>query len=552
LKLKSGQLNSAYQRWAAWIGAQPAQRVIWVLAFLFSCWILLDIFNLRVTNGLASSAFDTMVRARVYTHAPDPRIVIVDIDESSLQRMSAEFGRWPWPRDTLATVLDHIEKQKPAAIVWDVLFSDADQISPGGDAAFDAAVSRSAHSHFAVVRLRESSDAQSQIARPVLPTLWATSGTPSPTNAGSTAATVAMIPPALAAVSRAPLGYNNGYVDGDGVLRHYRYFETLRDGSVIQSLPMSVLSSLDPAAYQHEIANISKWWSNRDELVDWRRHANLYPHYPIADVFDSADSGQSKPGLPSFAGKIVIIGATAASLHDIHPTPLAADQAGVDTLATAIDNTVNHHHLYELPRWLHALVAIALCIGLAAWVQHRKLTSLASIRFVLPVGLLFISYLTLNISPVFVDLQLSAALALIWLSLLKFWHQMQRDFWCMPAPPLSDGTPMAIWPLVRTKPWDEEALDRLIDFTQQHLPQCRLVAPQVEIQLFQSIRWPELTLYAAIVGPAGQLQWARDNCQTRLARLCRTDSEIAILSGDNSRQSIARTAMRLWAKIGSE
>ena len=68
------------------------------------------------------------------------------IDEASLARMGKEFGRWPWPRDTLASVLTHIERQQPAAIVWDIVFSDADRLSPGGDAAFNAAAARSRHS----------------------------------------------------------------------------------------------------------------------------------------------------------------------------------------------------------------------------------------------------------------------------------------------------------------------------------------------------------------------------------------------------------------------
>ena len=35
-------------------------------------------------------------------------------------RMADEFGRWPWPRDTLATVLDYIERQKPQAVAASV------------------------------------------------------------------------------------------------------------------------------------------------------------------------------------------------------------------------------------------------------------------------------------------------------------------------------------------------------------------------------------------------------------------------------------------------
>ena len=46
---------------------------------------------------------------------------------------------------------------------------------------------------------------------------------------------------------------------------------------------------------------------------------------------------------------MVIIGSTAPSLHDIHPTPLAANHSGVDALATAIDSALNQRHLAELP-----------------------------------------------------------------------------------------------------------------------------------------------------------------------------------------------------------
>ena len=144
---------------------------------------------------------------RVFAAAPDPRIVIVDIDEASLARMGGEFGRWPWPRDTLATALDHIEKQNPAAVVWDVVFSDADRLSPGGDAAFNEAARRSTHSHFSVVRLPPANDGASQITRAVLPGLWAEPTKPAAGGATSAKpSTVALIPPRPARCSRQPPG----------------------------------------------------------------------------------------------------------------------------------------------------------------------------------------------------------------------------------------------------------------------------------------------------------------------------------------------------------
>jgi CHASE2 domain-containing sensor protein len=521
--------------------------VIWSLAGLFCCWILLDIFQLQVTGGIAQSAYDAMVRARLVVAAPDPRIVILDIDEPSLKRMSAEFGRWPWPRDTLASVLDYVEKQAPAAIVWDVLFSDADRLSPGGDAAFDSAVQRSRHSHFPVVRLHGSSDDQSQISRAVLPSLWVPSRTPSPSQGA--AATVALIPPALPAVANAPLGYNNGYVDSDGVLRRYRNFETLRDGSTIQSIAMSVLSTVDPPAYAQEVAALDSNASHSNELIAWRRHAEAYPHYAFADVFEAADTAKANPALPSMRGKIVLIGSTAASLHDIHPTPLAAYHPGVDSLATAIDNAVNHRHLFELARWQNALIAIALCVGLAAWVQRWKISSLTPFTFALPAGLLFISYLTLNGSPVFVDLHLSAALAMLFLAILRFWNQLRRDFWCQPT--ALEREDLALWPLVRNAPWTEEALDRLIDFVEKRLPQARIIVPDVQLHLFQELRWPELAQHAAIVAPQAALSRVYDQCEGQIWRLSQTHGKITPLTGLHRRDSIARLSMQIWSTIES-
>jgi len=76
------------------------------LVLLFSAWIVVDVLLVGVTGGLAQTTYDNMVRARVITAPADPRIVIIDIDESALARMAPEFGRWPWPRAKLADLVE--------------------------------------------------------------------------------------------------------------------------------------------------------------------------------------------------------------------------------------------------------------------------------------------------------------------------------------------------------------------------------------------------------------------------------------------------------------
>lgn len=504
---------------------------------IFSAWIVVDVTVLQVTGGQSRASFDAMVRQRLLVAAPDPRIVVIDIDEASLQRMATEFGRWPWPRDTLATVLDAIERQQPAAIVWDIVFSDVDRVSPGGDTAFDDAVKRSRHSVFPVVRL-PNSDGSSELTGKVLPGLWAPGGIGSQP--------VALIAPALPAVAAAPLGYNNGYVDVDGVLRRYRPFERLADGSTIRSVAMATLEIVDPARYRTVVASFNESTAHFDELISWRRHSNAYPHVSFADVFDQADSGTLNPKISTFAGKVVLIGSTAASLHDIHPTPLSPLHPGVNSLATVVDNTLNGRHIDELPRWLQAALAIGLCCALGAWVQRRKFSKLLPLSFLVPVLLILVSYATLNGAPIYVDLHLSAALALLFLTLLRYWNQLRRRYWC--SMPVGGGEELSLWSVAHPEAWSEEPLDRLIDLVSQVAPDCRILAADLNAIALHPVRWPELARFAAVIGPSTSMLRAHDSLRSGLTELGAVGGKIHLVGGNSGREQICRQAFAVWSK----
>ena len=482
-----------------------------MLVLLFSAWVVVDVLFLGVTGGLAQSTYDGMVRGRLTASPHDPRIVIVDIDEAALARMAPEFGRWPWPRDTLATVLDYVESQNPQAVVWDIVFSDVDRLSPGGDAAFDAAAKRSTHSHFSVVRLPKANDDKSQVTQKNLPTLWVQQGTQTP----DAPPTLALIPPVLPGVAAQPLGYNNGYVDRDGVLRRYRYFERLDDGGILQSLPMSVVQGVDPATHAFWLSRFQNDNARadtehaiaQDVLVNWRRTANSYPRVNFADVFAAADGGQPMAELASFAGKIVIIGATAPSLHDIHPTPLSATQAGVESLATGIDNALHRRVMRELPKWAGALLAIVMCAGIALWSYHRSVSSLAPAMVALPGLLLGVSFLSLHTEAAFLDLHLSAGLAVIFLAVLRVWYSLRKRHWCSELPARSG--PVAVWAWASAKPWTDDWLDRLMAGLQKSASSSRLVLLDISPADSTVVKWRPFATCLAIVGPADELEHAQ-------------------------------------------
>ena len=523
------------------------------LVLVFSAWIVVDVLLVGVTGGLAQTTYDNMVRGRVITAPTDPRIVIIDIDESALARMATEFGRWPWPRDTLASVLDYVEEQQPAAVVWDIIFSDVDRLNPGGDAAFDAAAKRSAHSHFGLVRLPKENDDKSELTQKNLPNLWVQTAP----QESKELSTIALIPPVLPGVAVKPLGYNNGYVDRDGILRRYRYFERLDDGGMIQSLPMSVVQQVDPQAHTFWLERFlnkpqkiaSDNATEDDVLINWRKKANSYPHVNFADVFALADGAKAKEEVPSFAGKIVIIGATAPSLHDIHPTPLSSAQAGVESLATGIDNALNKRAMREMPKWLGALIAIVMCIGLAFWSYRNSVSSLAAGMLGLPSVMLGISFLSLNTEHLFLDLHLSAALGLLFVALLRAWFTIQKRHWCSDMPP--DHAPLAVWSWRAKEPWNDQQLQSLMRELQEHAFNCRIVLLDITPAGSNLVRWKPFAHLLALVGPEDELQASKFHLQKIAKSMQSEQGAILALakSADNAKQKITRMALDGWAQL---
>ena len=89
-----------------------------------------------VFDGLDNRLLDGFVRHQAAKLAPDPQIVIVDVDEKSLEKMQEDAGRWPWPRAIYATLIEGLAAQKPRAVVFDIMFSEPDTFRKESDAAF--------------------------------------------------------------------------------------------------------------------------------------------------------------------------------------------------------------------------------------------------------------------------------------------------------------------------------------------------------------------------------------------------------------------------------
>ena len=87
-------------------------------------------FELPLIKKLEATVYDTRL-ALTMPRTVDNKVVILDIDEKSLvEKEKGGEGRWPWPRDRLALLLDKLFDRCQVAIVgFDIVFSERDESS---------------------------------------------------------------------------------------------------------------------------------------------------------------------------------------------------------------------------------------------------------------------------------------------------------------------------------------------------------------------------------------------------------------------------------------
>jgi len=316
---------------------------------------LVELSGLHALSGLENRLMDALVRAQARDLAPDPDIVIVDIDESSLARMQEPAGKWPWPRAVHADVVAGIEAQKPRAIVFDILFSEEDRFNPDSDRLFDASLAGLTNVYLPMIRLDPRNDARGVPVAEVASLLGIARGA----NAQADAR-IALLPPQAIDPAHWRTGVVNFNEDVDGVGRRY-WLHMPAYGWRIPSLAARVASDLGFAVPQRE-----------DLILHWRGTPGAFRHLSYAALYEDFARRERTRPQDELRDKIVLIGAAAAGLQDLRVTPLSNTTPGVEILATAIDNLKNARWMERAPGWVPAALAAAMILGLFAAFRARR------------------------------------------------------------------------------------------------------------------------------------------------------------------------------------
>lgn len=484
------KLKILINQWLAFLTRKLRNNFYLYLSALLTVFVLLDASVFHVGENMRDRAFDFMVKNRLIVTKADPEIVIVDINEASLSAMAGDYGRWPWPRQVFGEFVENIEAQKPKAIVFDILFSDADIYNPDSDSYFNDVIANTNNTFFPMLRLAPESDSLSKITPNMIPGV---ARMPDDDNSAVTpeaAKPLAIVLPHFeAAVNSKRMGTHNIYQDIDGIVREYRLWHN-ESGYLLPSLPYTVNNSL------HTLPKTLP----QNMLLNWRGKPFSYQYVSFSDVYTDMASKVKKRPANEFANKIVIIGSTAPSLFDVKATAMAKAHPGVEILATAIDNLKHDDYLKVWRGKTPYIFMSLLLIWLTALAMFRNVDRdrVTKVFSGTQIGLLVLSYLGINFTHVYLDITAPITWAIMYFSVAKIYalandKVLQRLF-ANDAELGKKGTSVLLMPIAieNGEPVSESKLkkiQRLIEQRSQLMPTVQMIkGPQSGVwSLFSDI-----------------------------------------------------------------
>ena len=354
----------------------------------------------------------------------DPRIVIVDIDEKSLvEKENGGEGRWPWPRDRLAQMLDQLFDHYQIAILGlDIVFAERDEssglrvlealakkelrevsgfqetlqkIQPqlDYDAIFAAKIKdRPVVLGYTFTREKEKeSGSKGKLPSPALPPGTFTGKTIAFPVYSSFTANL----PDLQRVAT-----NGGYFtldpDPDGILRRVPML-TEYAGAYYEPLSLAIVRLLLGNVHVVPGYPSEKIGSKNYPGLEWlevgpikvpvdEAAAALIPYRGKGgregksfNYFSAIDVIQGRVAATELKGKIVLIGTTAPGLLDLRATPVEAVYPGVEVHANIISGMLDQNIKQKPPYVIGAEFILLLIVGLGMAVQLPRLNPLKSL-----------------------------------------------------------------------------------------------------------------------------------------------------------------------------
>ena len=368
------------------------KRLIFAVSMIFAAAVFFPLVMARPNwlDGMRNFAFDLYQRAVPGGYDPETPVRVVGVDEESL----AAFGQWPWPRSRLAQITSTLRNLGASVIAFDFIFAEPDRLSlenvvplvvdPGARAELARVVaSTTGNDQYFADAL---GGGRTTLAMTLVP---ARTGPPPQkvgfVYAGDDPASFlvrfegAVAPLPLLVDATQGLGATNWSPDRDQVVRRVPLVAVAGETLV----PSLAIEALRVAQGESTIVIRS---SNASGEIAFGRRTGVNAVKVGAFAIATDSDGEVRPrysGTQStrdisvasvlrgeterseIEGRIILVGALAAGLGDIHATPLEPAVPGVDIQAQLLESLISGA-LLSRPDWAAALELLVAAIAFIA------------------------------------------------------------------------------------------------------------------------------------------------------------------------------------------
>lgn len=336
------------------------------------------------------SGIERFLQDRLYsTKLVNSDIVIIAIDNASIQNI----GQWPWPRSIYAQLLESLKPLQPKAVGIDVLLAEPSRQGRADD--------------FLLTRTLQ--DVTYPVVMPV-------ESTEVRIKAGQASTESLLLPlPEFRSSPHVQTGHVNLISDADGVVRTY-------PEGIFAANTSTVIPSFSSQLYAAATKKTPPTSTTLSYVV-YAGPPGTIPRVPLWEVL----AGKHNDLLRN---KIILVGATAADLHDTKPTPVSrgTDMPGVEIQSSILNMLIQGYHLKAAPG--QSVVVLLLCVALLPallFALIRRTAMVIILQIMLGVGYIVFTIIQFERAFLLPTLHLQAAWIFSTLSIFGYRYWMIED-----------------------------------------------------------------------------------------------------------------------------
>ena len=420
--------------------------ILLVLATLLIGFVLMQ--NNRTLNGIITSFFE-VAENRTFDYRqilkvahkrpiPNKDIVILAIDDSSLEMLWDKYGEWPIPRNVYANLIEHIEKSSPKAIIFDLLFIKSIRSGAAADNALINTMNKYDNVYTAMNFDNQPSDVRIPSDLPERISINLDNSSAINFKKKYEFANCRTILPGMLN-GKVKVGMSNVIRNSDGIIRKVAPLMMYKDKFypyLAFKAGADYITGLDEKNFYIDSAsNLRTEYSSipltkdGEAILNWYGTSGTHTSYSMYKVIRDMEKNVNSI---DFKDKIIIIGTTAMSLHDTKSVPVQEGvYPGVEIHATFLNNVLDNNFIKKTDKIQNILILIAVVVFVGIIVMCSSSTIFALLSTTLfGIAYVFISYYAMELNNLWIPV-IIPVIAIIFsfaLSFLAKYLIKSRDF----------------------------------------------------------------------------------------------------------------------------